>query len=60
MAAHAILNREQLISHIKVALPDTISFLHYSEGEVISVSEVPELPIRIHGILDNAVSKWFG
>ena len=30
------------------------------EGGVISVSEVCELPLKVHDILDNAVSIWFG
>ena len=51
---------EQLISHLRVALVDTISPLHNSEGGVIPMSEVCELLIKIHDILDNAVSKQVG
>ena len=58
--AYANLNMEQLIPHIRVVLVDTISSLPDSEGVVIPVSEVHELPIKIHDILDNAVSKWLG
>ena len=55
---HATLNTEQLISHIRVAVVDTISPLQDSEAGVISVSEECELTTKIHDILDNAVSKW--
>ena len=51
---------EQVISHIRVSLVETISSLPDSEGEVIPVSEVHELLIKIHDILDNAMSKWVG
>ena len=56
-AAHATLNMEQLISHLRVALDDTISSPPNSEGGVIPVSGVHELLIKVHDILDNAVSK---
>ena len=56
-AAHATLNTEQLISHLQVALVDTLSSLPEAEGDVIPVSEVCELLLQIHGILDKAVSK---
>ena len=49
---------EQLISHIRVTLADTISSVPDSDGGVIPVSEVFELLIKVHDILDNAVSKW--
>ena len=57
VAAHATLNMEQVISHIRVALVDTISSLPDSEQGVIPVSEVCELVIKVDDILDNAVSK---
>ena len=57
VAAHATLDTEQLISHLQVALVDTLSSLPEAEGDVIPVSEVHELLLRIHGILDKAVSK---
>ena len=56
-AAHATLDIEQLISHLQVALVDTLSSLPEAEGDVIPVSEVHELLLQIHGILDKAVSK---
>ena len=56
-AAHATLDTEQLISHLQVALVDTFSSLPEAEGDVIPVSEVCELLLQIHGILDKAVSK---
>ena len=56
-AAHAILKTEQLISHLRVVLVDTISSKPDSEGEVLPVFKVPELLIKVHDILDNAVSK---
>ena len=59
-AAHATLDMEQLISCIRVALVDTISSLPDSEGGVIPVSEMHDLHIKIHDILDNFVSKWVG
>ena len=39
-AAHATLDAEQLISHLRVALLDTLSSLPNSEGGIIPVSEV--------------------
>ena len=56
-AAYATLDTEQLISHLQVALLDTLSSLPDSEGGIIPVSEVCELLLRIHDILDNAISK---
>ena len=50
-AAHATFDREQLISHLRVALVDTISSLPDSEGGVIPVSEVHELLIKVHDIV---------
>ena len=58
--AHATLDTEQLISHLQVALVDTLSSLPESERDVIPVSEVHELLLQIHGILDKAVSKQVG
>ena len=58
--AHATLDTEQLISHLQVALVDTLSSLPEAEGDVIPVSEVCELLLRIHGILEKAVSKQVG
>ena len=59
-AGHATLDMEQLISHLRVALVDTISSLPDSEGGVIPVSELCELLIKVHDILDSAVSKQAG
>ena len=56
-AAHATLDTEQLISHLRVALLDTLSSLPNSEGDIIPVSEVCELLLKVHDILDMAVSK---
>ena len=56
-AAHATLDTEQLISHLQVALVDTLSSLPEAEGDVIPVPEVCKLLLWIHGILDQAVSK---
>ena len=58
--AHATLDTEQLISHLQVALVDTLSSLPEAEGDVIPVSEVCELLLQIHDILDKAVSKRVG
>ena len=58
--AHATLDTEQLISCHQVALIDTLSSLPEAEGDVIPVSEVRELLLQIHGILDKAVSKRVG
>ena len=58
--AHATLDTEQLISHLQVALVDTLSSLPEAEGDVIPVSEVHESLLWIHGILDKAVSKQVG
>ena len=59
-AAHATLDTKQLISLLQVALVDTLSSLPEAEGDVIPVSEVCELLLRICGILDKAVSKQVG
>ena len=56
-AAHATLATEQLISCLRVALLDTLSSLPNSEGGVIPVSEVCDLLLKVHNILDTAVSK---
>ena len=56
VTAHATLDTEQVMSHLQVALVDTLSSLPEAEGGVIPVSDVHEL-LRIHGILDRAVSK---
>ena len=59
-AAHATLDIKQLISHLQVALVDTFCSLPEVEGDVIPVSEVCELLLWIHGILDKAASKRVG
>ena len=59
-AAHATLDTEQLISHLSIALVDTFSSVPNSEGGIIPASEVHELLLKVHNILDNAVSKWVG
>ena len=59
-AAHATLDTQQLISHLQVSLVDTLSSLPEAEGDVIPVSEVHELLLQIHGILDMAVFKEVG
>ena len=56
-AAHANIDTEQLISCIRVALLDTLSSLPDSEGGIISASEVCDLLLNVHDILDMAVSK---
>ena len=58
--AYATLDTEQLISCLQVALVDNLSSLPTAEGNVIPVSEVYELLLRIHDILDKAVSKQVG
>ena len=59
-AAHATLDAEQLISHLRVALLDTLSSLPDSGGGILPVSEVHELLLRVHDILNKAVSKCTG
>ena len=56
-AAHATLDTEQLISCLRVALVDTLSSLPSTEGGTIPVSEVPDLLLKVHDILDKAVSN---
>ena len=51
---------EHLISFFRVALVDTLSSLPNAEGDVIPVSEVCELLLKVHDILGKAVSKWVG
>ena len=58
--AHTSFDTEQPISHLQVALVDTLSSLPEAERDVIPVSEVCELLLQIHGILDKAVSKQVG
>ena len=55
--AHATLDMEQLISCIRVALVDTPSSLPNAEGGVLPGSEVCGLLLKVHDILDKAVSK---
>ena len=57
MVGHATLDMEQVISHTKMALVDTLSSLQDSEGGVFSVSEVNELLTKIHDIMDDVVSN---
>ena len=59
-AVPVTLDTEELISYLWVALVDTLSSLAEVERGVIPVSEVHELLLRIHDILDKAVSKQFG
>ena len=59
VAAHVTLDKEQLFSCLRVAL-DTISSLPDSEGGIIPVSEVCDLLLKVHDILDMAVSKQVG
>ena len=56
-AAHVTLDTEQLVSCLRVALVDTLSSLPDSEGSIIPVSEMHELLLKGHDILDNDVSK---
>ena len=56
-AAHATLDTEQVISHTRIALVDTISSIPDLEGGVIPVSKMHEFLIKVDDILDNAVSK---
>ena len=49
-AAHATLNMEKLISHLRLALVDTISSQPISEGGVIPVSKVHNVLIMVHDI----------
>ena len=51
---------EQLIFCLRVALIDTISSAPDSEGGAVPVSEVCELLIMVHDILDNVVCKCVG
>ena len=54
---HTILDTEQFISHLRVALVDTLSSLPDAERGIIPVTEVCELLLKVHDILDKAVSK---
>ena len=60
MAIYATFDIEQLISYTISALADTIASQQGFYGGVIPVSEVHELPTKIHDIWDNAVAKWVG
>ena len=48
------------MSCLRVALLDTLSPLPDSEGGIIPVSEVHEFLIKVHNVVDNAVSKHVG
>ena len=52
-----LLTQSNLFLVSRIALVDTLSSLPEAEGDVIPVSEVHELLLQIHGILDKAVSK---
>ena len=56
-AAHVTLDTEQLVSILRVSLLDTLSSLPNSEEGIIPVSEVHALLLKVHDILDSAVSK---
>ena len=56
-APHTTLEMEQLISHPRVALVDTISSLPLILREELYLCPKCELLIKVHDILDNAVSK---
>ena len=56
-AGHANLETEQLISHIRSALVDTIASPQGFDCGLIAGSEVHELLAKIHDLLDNAVYK---
>ena len=60
MAAHGTIHTEELISHTRTALVDTIASLQDSDGGVIPVLEVHELLTKIHDILDNGMLKQVG
>ena len=59
-AAHATLDTEKLICCLRVALLDNLYSLPNSEGGFIPVSEVCELLLKVHDILDSTVSKPVG
>ena len=54
-ATYATLDTEQLSSHTRTALVDTIASLWGSASGVIAALEVHDLLTKIHDILDNAV-----
>ena len=60
VAAHATLDNEQLISHLRVSPVDTLSSLPDSEGGVIHVSEVHELLRKVHDIWTMQFPKELG
>ena len=59
-AARATLDTEQFISCLRVALVDILSSLPNAEGQVIPISKVCELLLKVHDFLDKAVSKQVG
>ena len=52
-----LFDMEQLISHLRAALVDSLSSIPNAEGGVIPVSEVHELLFKVRDILDKAVSN---
>ena len=57
---HVLLWIQQLISHTRTVLVNTIASLQDSDFKVIPVSEVHELLTKINDILDNAIAKQVG
>ena len=55
-----LLDTEQLISHTKAAVVDTIAPIQGSDGGVIAASGVHKLLTGILDILESAVSIWVG
>ena len=50
-----LLQTEQLSSHTRAALVDTVASLQGSDGGLIAASKVHELLTKFHDILDSAV-----
>ena len=59
-AAHATLDTEQLISHTRTVVADTVASVQDSDKDVILVSKVHELLTKILDIVYNAVCKKAG
>ena len=60
VANHSMMQAEHLISHTRSAALDTINSLHGSDGEIILVSEVHDVPNIICDLLNKSLFKWVG
>ena len=54
------MEKDKIIDNAETAIMDSITSLQDSDREVIPVSDVPDLFIKIQYIVGKAFSKWVG